>query len=339
MRDEDVATGDDVPEPGPYGPGSAPPRRDGSGPEGWSVKATHDGNVFHTEDSPAWRATEADVWFDDVSSAREAGFDHWDPYQRTDLEAGGPDVPRAVRVDAANGDDPGSSPTPMPAGAPTTTSADHEVPGDDLVDRVADGSHEAGPAGPYGPGSARPAVGGAGPDGWEVKATATGTVFHTPESPTYDDVHADAWFVDVEHAEVAGFHRWDRAARSDVAVDDGSGRADDRRDRSDEPTADEPSTDEGGQAGDDPAPVGGTLARDDGPSNPQRTTKPARGFGALDTHEREPVADLPDTTSDDDVDEGPDGDDAEGPDRDPDPGSDASPQDAATADEQAEAGA
>ncbi len=63
---------------GPYGPGSAPPAEDGSAPEGWAVKGEEDSQRYHTEDSPHYEQTRAEVWFESESAARSAGFTRWD---------------------------------------------------------------------------------------------------------------------------------------------------------------------------------------------------------------------------------------------------------------------
>lgn len=74
---EDAADADS-----PYGPGSALPAEDGSGPEGWAIKGNADSGLFHTEDSPGYASTRAEVWFADEESAVAAGFRHWDRKQR-----------------------------------------------------------------------------------------------------------------------------------------------------------------------------------------------------------------------------------------------------------------
>lgn len=65
-------------EEGPYGPGSAAAADDGSGPEGWTIKGNADSMLYHTEDSPYFSRTKAEVWFRDEESAAAAGFERWD---------------------------------------------------------------------------------------------------------------------------------------------------------------------------------------------------------------------------------------------------------------------
>jgi uncharacterized membrane protein ArfC len=61
----------------PYGAGSARPRSDGSGPKGWLVKGNEDSMLYHTPDSPHYKQTIAEVWFQDTESAEEGGFTAW----------------------------------------------------------------------------------------------------------------------------------------------------------------------------------------------------------------------------------------------------------------------
>ena len=73
--DGDEETGD-----GPFGPGSALPSEDASGPAGW-LKGNADSMLFHGTDSPYYNDTDAEVWFKNEQSARMAGFRHWDTAQ------------------------------------------------------------------------------------------------------------------------------------------------------------------------------------------------------------------------------------------------------------------
>jgi uncharacterized membrane protein ArfC len=61
----------------PYGTGSARPRPDGSGPQGWPVKGNEESMLYHTPDSPHYKQTIAEVWFEDAESAEEGGFTAW----------------------------------------------------------------------------------------------------------------------------------------------------------------------------------------------------------------------------------------------------------------------
>ena len=66
---------------------------------------------------------------------------------------------------------------------------------------------------PYGPGSAMPSEDGAGPEGWQVKGNSGSMLFHTPDSPGYDNTRAEVWFESEEAARNAGFAHWDRKRR------------------------------------------------------------------------------------------------------------------------------
>ncbi len=65
------------------------------------------------------------------------------------------------------------------------------------------------PPGPHGPGSAKPAADGSGPEGWTVKGNEDSMLYHSRESSAYDMTVAEVWFRDVPTAEAAGFNRWD----------------------------------------------------------------------------------------------------------------------------------
>jgi hypothetical protein len=65
-----------------YGPGSAMPAEDGSGPAGWEIKGNAGSMLFHTAESPSYDGVRAEVWFDSEESARAAGFAHWDRRRR-----------------------------------------------------------------------------------------------------------------------------------------------------------------------------------------------------------------------------------------------------------------
>ena len=62
---------------------------------------------------------------------------------------------------------------------------------------------------PFGPGSAASGPDGTGPSGWVIKAKDESHLYHTPASPSWERMHADAWFESEEAAEAAGFKRWD----------------------------------------------------------------------------------------------------------------------------------
>jgi uncharacterized membrane protein ArfC len=59
---------------GAYGPGSAEPNPDGSGPAGYDIKGNADSMLYHTTDSAFYDVTKAEVWFATEDAARAAGF-------------------------------------------------------------------------------------------------------------------------------------------------------------------------------------------------------------------------------------------------------------------------
>lgn len=64
--------------------------------------------------------------------------------------------------------------------------------------------------GPFGPGSAYAAFDGTAPRGCSVKANLTTKLYYSKSSRFYSRTQADVWFRSEEHAEAAGFTRWDR---------------------------------------------------------------------------------------------------------------------------------
>jgi hypothetical protein len=68
---------------GPYGPGSAKPAADGAAPSAeFAVKGKESSKLFHTEKSPYFGRTKADVWFKTEADAEGAGFQAWDHKKR-----------------------------------------------------------------------------------------------------------------------------------------------------------------------------------------------------------------------------------------------------------------
>ena len=62
---------------------------------------------------------------------------------------------------------------------------------------------------PYGAGSIRLAGGAAAPAGWTVKGNENSMLYHTVDSPSYEQTVAEIWFRDEPTARGAGFRRWD----------------------------------------------------------------------------------------------------------------------------------
>jgi hypothetical protein len=63
----------------------------------------------------------------------------------------------------------------------------------------------------FGVGSADPLEGGGSPhEAFTIKGNADSMLYHTVESPYYGRTVAEVWFDTEEHAQAAGFTRWDR---------------------------------------------------------------------------------------------------------------------------------
>ncbi|MCG7426202.1 50S ribosomal protein L4 [Helcobacillus massiliensis] len=58
----------------PFGEGSAAALADGSAPEGYTIKGNKDSMKYHTEQSPWYGRTKAEVWFASEEAAQAAGF-------------------------------------------------------------------------------------------------------------------------------------------------------------------------------------------------------------------------------------------------------------------------
>lgn len=65
-----------------FGIGSVDATPDGAIPEGFPIKGNSDSMLFHTEESPGYKQTRAEVWFDTETRAEAAGFRHWDIKRR-----------------------------------------------------------------------------------------------------------------------------------------------------------------------------------------------------------------------------------------------------------------
>ncbi|MGV9800449.1 channel accessory protein ArfC, sunset domain variant [Mycobacterium sp. NPDC003449] len=66
---------------------------------------------------------------------------------------------------------------------------------------------------PYGAGSLRTEGTATAPEGYTVKGNEDSMLYHTAESPSYQQTVAEIWFVDEESAIQGGFHRWDSGQR------------------------------------------------------------------------------------------------------------------------------
>ena len=66
---------------------------------------------------------------------------------------------------------------------------------------------------PYGTGSLRLAAGAEAPSGYTIKGNKDSMLYHTPDSPSYEQTIAEVWFRDEETAVKAGFGPWHKGAK------------------------------------------------------------------------------------------------------------------------------
>ncbi|MCY7343866.1 MAG: hypothetical protein LH603_19050, partial [Pseudonocardia sp.] len=103
-----------------------------------------------------------------------------------------------------------------PAAAPEPPAGPDRAAADPIGARAAapaGGPGHGGPAGAPGPwpGSALPAPDGSAPtEAFTIKGNAGSMLYHTPASPYYSRIRAEAWFSSTEDAEAAGFIAWKR---------------------------------------------------------------------------------------------------------------------------------
>ena len=158
-RKAKVAPLAEVVEPGKYA-GSAAARADRSMPAGYPIKGNEDSMLYHTEESPYYGRTIAEVWFDTEANAEAGGFTRWDRRERKAKVAGFADLP-------------------------------------------AESS--------FGPGSAEPNADGSAPHAsFTIKGNADSMLYHPSDSPYFARTKAEVWFNSEEAAEAAGFTHWDR---------------------------------------------------------------------------------------------------------------------------------
>ncbi len=148
-------------------------------------------------DSAEWEAT----WSEGGAPGAPAPIHH-----REYTDAHAPTLPgaesaAAEAADAAGEgvqDDQAGTPDAVPAPVEPTTVAQDSAGASPL------GGHLAAEQ-PYGEGSAAAGADGSGPDGYTVKGNADTMTYHDEDSPSYDEVKAEVWFISSAHAEAAGF--------------------------------------------------------------------------------------------------------------------------------------
>ncbi len=62
----------------PYGTGSVRVTAGAAAPTGYTIKGNEDSMLYHTTDSPSYKQTIAELWFNDELTAQRAGFTRWD---------------------------------------------------------------------------------------------------------------------------------------------------------------------------------------------------------------------------------------------------------------------
>ncbi|MGB3332547.1 MAG: hypothetical protein WBA79_07035 [Mycobacterium sp.] len=119
-------------------------------------------------------------------------------------------VKREVPVAATLGAAASAPTTPIPtAGASTGPASTAKLAGGTLPSEAETTTMALGGA-PYGVGSARAGAGGVGPTGWTIKGNEDSMLYHTTDSPWYDQTIAEVWFAEESAAAAAGFTRWDK---------------------------------------------------------------------------------------------------------------------------------
>lgn len=147
-------------------------------------------------DSAEWEAT----WSEGGAPVTPAPIHH-----REYTDAHAPTLPgaesaaaEAVGPAAEMQEDGAEAPDAAPAAFLSTTQAEDSTGAPPL------GGHLAAEQ-PYGEGSAAAGADGSGPAGYTVKGNADTMTYHDEDSPSYDEVKAEVWFISSAHAEAAGF--------------------------------------------------------------------------------------------------------------------------------------
>ena len=203
------ATVDHVLEHDPYGKGSIRVSARTAAPAGYTIKGDKDTGRYFTLDSPDYEAIEAEVWFANEESAEKADFIRWDArageHHDTAADAvhfvvkGGTTTPDSAKTVVTGG-------TTIPTG---TAAIVHEAGSSAAETAVRIVSADEVVISRHGKGTAKAAADGAGPAGWAIKGNEDSMLYHTVDSPSYQQTIAEVWFVDEETAKAAGFRRWD----------------------------------------------------------------------------------------------------------------------------------
>jgi hypothetical protein len=208
----------------PYGKGSIRVTRGTAAPAGYTIKGDKDTGRYFTLDAPDYEAIEAEVWFANEESAEKADFIRWNAkageHHDTAADAvhfvvkGGTTTPDSAKIVVTGGGASSADTaktvvtggTTLPAG---TAAVVHEAGSSAAASKVRVVSADDVPAGPHGRGTIKAYADGTGPAGWAIKGNEDSMLYHTVDSPNYDQTIAEVWFVDEETAKRAGFKRWD----------------------------------------------------------------------------------------------------------------------------------
>jgi hypothetical protein len=202
--------------------------------------------LFHTPDSPRYEATNPAVWFTDEAAATSAGFAHWDREKRGSAIPTHPPVGDAAPAESAMPareqdvakpasalpTEPVQPPAPSEESAlpaqpdeppaqveeSTALPAEPEEPPAQAEQSTALPADETAEPDPmreqFGEGAASPREDGSAPSARHtIKGNADTMLFHTPDSPHYEQTEAEVWFTDEESAKAAGFKHWDHLKR------------------------------------------------------------------------------------------------------------------------------
>ncbi len=217
----------------PYGSGSIRLAAGAAAPSGYTIKGNEDSMLYHTTESPWYKQTIAEVWFNAESVAQKAGFTRWDA-ERSGIAKFADVPPGPYGKGSAKAGDGGSGPTGWTIKGNEDSMLYHTTESPWYKQTIAevwfaeeDFAQKAGftrwdaerdgvakiadvPAGAYGKGSATPAKDGSGPAGWLIKGNADSMLYHGTDSPAYDVTIAEVWFFDEATAKKAGFDKWDK---------------------------------------------------------------------------------------------------------------------------------
>ncbi|WP_436492478.1 sunset domain-containing protein [Actinokineospora sp. HUAS TT18] len=218
-------------------PGSAKPLAGGKAPtDAFTVKGNEDSKLYHTEESPYYSRTVAEVWFKTPADAEAAGFSPWTrskapqglvapqweagPYANSAKPLAGGKAPSDEFTVKGNEDSMLYHSTDSPYYSRTVAEVWFKTPADAEAAGFSPWTRSKAPqglvapqweAGPYA-NSAKPLAGGKAPsDEFTVKGNEDSMLYHSTDSPYYSRTVAEVWFKTPADAEAAGFSPWTRS--------------------------------------------------------------------------------------------------------------------------------